>query len=107
MIIEKITKMVERKFCLICNSSNLELFNTMPHMPVYMGNLPDIQEYKFMKMDFVECLECGNVQIKSHPSIEELYLKNHNVDMVGDLWNSHYEEFKKTFTKKKYIKSTK
>ena len=60
-------------------------------MPVFMGTVPNQMEYKFQEMVFVECLNCGGVQLESHPDVSDLYLRNHNVDVVGQLWNSHFD----------------
>ena len=58
-----------------------------------MGTVPSEMEYKFQEMSFVECLSCGEIQLGSYPSISDLYLRNHNVDVVGQLWNSHFDSF--------------
>lgn len=82
-----------RTTCAICQHDKLNEFYRLNPMPVFMGTVPNEMKYKFQDMTFVECLNCGEVQLGSYPSISDLYLKNHNVDVVGQLWNSHFDSF--------------
>jgi predicted SAM-dependent methyltransferase len=57
-------------------------------MGVNKGN-----EEHFSDMTFIECTKCNTVQIKEIIDPELLYLNNHNVSIVGDIWINHYKEF--------------
>lgn len=68
-------------------------FYKLDPMPVFMGTVPNEMEYKFQEMVFVECHNCGEIQLGSYPDVSDLYLRNHNIDVVGQLWNSHFDSF--------------
>lgn len=85
--------MNKRTTCAICQHNELREFYKLDQMPVFMGTVPNEMGYKFQEMSFVECLSCGEVQLGSYPRISDLYLRNHNVDVVGHLWNSHFDSF--------------
>lgn len=78
--------------CIICESSKIKTIIELQKMPVFMGANKGVSD-EYSDMTFQSCSECGNVQIKEiiDPSI--LYLDNHNIDTVGNIWNQHYIEF--------------
>ena len=47
----------------------------------------------FCDMTFTECGKCNTVQIKELINPELVYIDNHNISIVGDLWKNHYVEF--------------
>lgn len=83
-----------RNKCVICEGDKLETIFSSQEMPVFMGTVKTSQEFYYLPMIYDECLSCGNVQLKNHPDLDKVYLNNHNIDLVGQLWNSHYDEFK-------------
>jgi predicted SAM-dependent methyltransferase len=85
--------MVERINCVVCNSNKLSNFLELK-MPVFMGVLEHTQkEYLIEDMIFCECTKCGCVQIKNLIDNKILYQNNHNIDVVGEIWEEHYEKF--------------
>lgn len=84
--------MIERNNCVICDN-NLNKFLEFK-MPVFMGVLEQRQEeYQIENMIFCECINCGCVQIKNLIESEILYQNNHNIDIVGEIWEKHYNKF--------------
>lgn len=82
----------KRKCCVICESDNLlELFTL--NMPSYMGVLDEVVLNDIHKMEFVNCNNCGNVQISNILPPELVYRENHNINVVGNIWKKHYEDF--------------
>jgi predicted SAM-dependent methyltransferase len=61
-------------------------------MPVFMGVNKGYEE-DFSDMTFLECTNCGSIQIKELIEPEKLYISNHNLQIIGELWKNHYNEF--------------
>jgi len=86
------TNSFNRKNCVICKSNDLTELFTLNKMPVFMGankNFEDIYE----NMTFQKCNDCCNIQIKEIINSNILYIDNHNLEIVGETWKSHYIEF--------------
>lgn len=84
--------MSDRKNCVVCNNQTLNKIFTLEKMPVYMGVNKGFDEH-FSDMTFLEFSECKTVQIKEIIDTEKIYIGNHNVSIVGNTWENHYNEF--------------
>ena len=78
--------------CSICNSNHLDDLFIIKKSPVFMGVNKGYNEI-FCDMTFTECGKCNTVQIKELINPELVYIDNHNISIVGDLWKNHYVEF--------------
>lgn len=76
-----------REKCTICESELTPLFDYK--MPVYMGASDEIYKH-YNNMNFCYCKNCGCVQLNELLPLEIVYQNNHNVDLVGDIWNRHF-----------------
>ncbi len=91
--------MLKRKSCTICKGK-LDHIKTIKDVPVYMGvSDSSDNEYLFEDMIFTNCNTCGTLQLENLIDPEILYQKNHNIEIVGSLWNEHYDSFIKFITK--------
>jgi predicted SAM-dependent methyltransferase len=79
--------------CVFCKG-DLENIFSIKNMPTFMGAVTNF-DINFSKSDmtFTKCTQCGCVQIKQLINPEILYQNNHNIETVGELWNTHYVEF--------------
>jgi predicted SAM-dependent methyltransferase len=79
--------------CAFCKG-DLENIFSIKNMPTFMGAVTNFDN-NFSKSDmtFTQCNQCGCVQIKELINPEILYQNNHNIETVGELWNTHYTEF--------------
>lgn len=86
--------MLKRTKCTVCQKEELNHVITANNVPVYMGisDSPD-EEYLFEDMIFCQCRNCNTLQLQNLINPEILYQKNHNTEIIGDLWNNHYDEF--------------
>jgi predicted SAM-dependent methyltransferase len=89
--------MKDRTSCVLCEGSLSPLFSF--DMPSFMGVNLDDREEAFNKMTFLECTNCGEVQIKELIDLEVLYQNNHNIGVVGKMWEYHYKSFSKFISK--------
>jgi hypothetical protein len=62
-------------------------------MPIFMGVNKDNRKEEILKMSFFGCLNCGEVQIKELVDLSLLYHDNHNIGVIGKIWENHYIEF--------------
>lgn len=84
---------VDRKKCPICDGKFTEKFRT--NMPVFMGvNISKVDE-KTSECTICECDECGDIFVKEMLDINDVYLNNHNIQVVGEIWETHYDELSK------------
>lgn len=81
-----------RKNCVVCNSESLNELFVINNTPVFMGVNKGDLEY-FSDMTFIECSKCNTVQIKEIINPDLLYLNNHNMSIIGNIWSNHYNEF--------------
>lgn len=82
-----------RERCVICGWPHL--FNTalVPSVPIYMG-VTDVPETGIKAdLEFVICDRCKSVQLEKLAPPEVLYPANHNLDVVGGIWQAHHQEF--------------
>ena len=96
MIMRKINYLLmnTRKECVICGSENMSELFTL-NMPPFMGVVDHPTNDVLNDMDFTECGDCGNVQIKTILPPEIVYQNNHNIGIIGKIWTNHYVEFSK------------
>lgn len=84
-----------RNTCVLCNSTKIIDKIKFP-MPVFMGvNKDEIKNEFIEEMSFLECEDCGEVQINELLDPNIIYQNNHNVSVIGELWKNHYIELKK------------
>lgn len=80
-----------RNNCVVCEKDNLiDLYNYQ--MPIYMGTNKSII-YNTSNMTFTECQCCNNIQIKEEIDLSVLYQSNHNIGIIGKIWENHYNFF--------------
>jgi hypothetical protein len=84
---------VDRRQCPLCEGIFSEKFKTT--MPVFMGvNISEVNE-KTSECTICECDNCGEIFIKELLDINDVYLNNHNTQIVGKIWEEHYDELSK------------
>jgi predicted SAM-dependent methyltransferase len=81
-----------RTNCVICSGKKTSDFLKLKSMPVFMGTNNDDNDL-YSDMTFTKCNECNSVQIKEIIDPNILYMNNHNLNVVGDTWERHYNEF--------------
>lgn len=86
-----------RENCVLCGSKIVHKYTTQ--MPVFMGTIQNIINYKISPYTICECENCGEVMIKELLDLTDVYLSNHNIDVVGDLWTNHYNDFSNFISK--------
>jgi hypothetical protein len=62
-------------------------------MPVFMGVNKDNIEESVNDMSFDVCDFCGEVQINELLDLNVIYHNNHNINVIGDIWEQHYIRF--------------
>ena len=70
-----------------------------------MGVNRDDRNNIVQDMNFMKCSECGEIQIEELINLSELYYENHNIGIIGETWENHYNEFSK-FISEKIINKT-
>jgi SAM-dependent methyltransferase len=90
--------MKKRNKCVICDSLISKLFTIK--MPVFMGIKSNDREDIIQDMNFMKCEECGEIQIEELIDLSELYYENHNIGIIGNIWENHYNEFSKFISNK-------
>lgn len=79
--------------CIFCNG-NLNILFSIPNMPMFMGSINNLDNtLLYSDMTYTICSKCNCVQIKELIDSNILYQNNHNLDTVGELWQSHFIEF--------------
>jgi SAM-dependent methyltransferase len=79
-----------RKECNLCDGNFTEKFKT--NMPVFMGvNVSKVEE-KFSECTICQCENCGEIFIKELLDVNDVYMNNHNIHIVGNIWEGHYVE---------------
>lgn len=94
---------MKRNKCVICKNSIVKLFTIK--MPIFMGTKSDQRKDIIEDMNFMKCVECGEIQTEELVDLSELYYENHNIGIVGNMWENHYNEFAK-FISNKIINKT-
>ena len=79
-----------RNNCAICGTKDIKKIMSIKDMPVYMGVSEKNDGYLFEDMIFCECANCGNIQLGRLLDPNIVYSHNHNVEIVGELWRTHY-----------------
>lgn len=79
-----------RQSCILCESKTTDLFKIK--LPIFMGATENITNSEDFDISLVKCQNCGEVQIKELIDLNIIYQNNHNINVVGDIWNGHYIE---------------
>lgn len=80
--------------CVICDNNNINEIFRIKSFPVFMGaNLIPPESYVFNDLIYGQCTKCNNLQIMDLIPLELLYQNNHNIDVVGEIWENHHIEF--------------
>ena len=83
-----------RDSCCVCGSTNLIEKLKIEEFPVYMGVTVENQNHdKFFDQIWVECFECGCLQLLKLLPLLELYKSNHQTEVVGETWQAHHDAF--------------
>jgi len=90
--------MNKRNKCVVCDSSITKIFTIK--MPVFMGIKSNDREDIIQDMNFMKCEECGEIQIEELIDLSELYYENHNIGIIGKIWENHYNDFSKFISNK-------
>lgn len=80
---------MQRTNCIICKHPVNDFIQF--EMPVFMGTSDNIVK-QTEHMAFQECVNCGNVQIKTQVDPTILYQNNHNIGVYGKMWEEHYQQ---------------
>jgi 2-polyprenyl-3-methyl-5-hydroxy-6-metoxy-1,4-benzoquinol methylase len=83
-----------RKFCCICGSQKMIQKITIENFPLYMGVTSEEESSdKFFNQTWVECVECGCLQLLNLLPLNEIYQHNHSTEVVGQIWKEHHDLF--------------
>lgn len=80
-----------KRNCTLCNGETNNLFTIK--MPVFMGVNKDNIEESITDMSFNVCDFCGEVQINELLDLNIIYHNNHNINIIGNIWEQHYIKF--------------
>ena len=84
--------MIERKESILTNKL-IEEVETLKDFPVSMCTVPsDYNKFKYLDMIFCICKETGIIQIKKFPSLNDMYLFQHNFSF-GSTWTNLFLKF--------------
>ena len=86
---------MKRKSCVFCGSETFNNIIGLKNFPVFMGTVSEFEskEYIYEHLRFVKCSKCSALQLEELIPVEKLYQSNHNVEVVGALWQNHYDQF--------------
>ena len=93
---------ITRNKCCICNYNIFTEKILLKNIPVYCGTTDDkIEADIFHDQLWVECNNCGCLQLKYLLPLDMVYKENHNLEPVGNIWKKHHEKFLKFIIKNK------
>ncbi len=90
-----------RKKCVLC-SGEIEKISTIPEMPIFMGVVDSNEDILREDLTIGECQTCGLLQNINLVDERLVYMNNHNIDVVGEIWNKHFETFSEFVLEKAY-----
>lgn len=82
---------MKRDKCVLCESQIKEIYR-ISDMPSFMGVVDDVDDVIKSDMIITECVKCGLIQNEELLPTELVYINNHNISVVGDIWTYHYIE---------------
>jgi hypothetical protein len=83
-----------RNECCICRGTDLHEKLTIASFPVYMGVTTSIKDSDlFSSQTWVECQNCGCLQLKELLPLNLIYQSNHSTEVVGKIWLDHHDAF--------------
>jgi hypothetical protein len=86
-------ELIKRRNCCMCYSI-IEHFYTIPRLPVFASSISqEIELDIFADQAWGECDSCGLIQLMELVPVDVLYSKNHNAEVVGQIWKQHHSEF--------------
>jgi 2-polyprenyl-3-methyl-5-hydroxy-6-metoxy-1,4-benzoquinol methylase len=95
-------KTIVRENCCICGGGNLLNRITIENFPIYMGVTDDdLAEDVFFDQTWVECIDCGCIQLFNLLPLTLIYQSNHHTEVVGQLWKEHHDAFASFISKQK------
>jgi hypothetical protein len=93
-------KLIKRVRCVICESISLVSYKYLAKFPIYMGVTEQpLADDIYMDQKWSLCKDCFCLQLVELAPLEVLYSRNHSVEAVGNIWQTHHKEFAKTIIK--------
>ena len=80
-----------REKCVLCERSIIEFYR-IDNIPSFMGVINDNHNIIYNDIVFGECEYCKLLQNINLLDPNIVYLNNHNIDIIGDIWKGHYIE---------------
>jgi SAM-dependent methyltransferase len=92
--------MSQRNNCVLCESLlyDTDIIFTLDKMPVFMGVVDNPINYIYDTFIIAECKTCGLLQNKNLLDLKLVYLNNHNTQVVGNTWKTHFEQLSQFIT---------
>jgi SAM-dependent methyltransferase len=90
--------MTQRNNCVLCESLIYNGVFTLEQMPVFMGVVDKQHNYIYDSFIVAECKNCGLLQNKKLLDLKLVYLNNHNTQIVGNTWKTHFEQLSQFIT---------
>ena len=84
---------MKRNNCEICGYNKLQEIYCLKNMPVKIGVSEQNKIFDYSDMIFMQCEYCKNVQLYDLVAPEIVYSVNHNVSVVGKIWQEHNISF--------------
>lgn len=81
-----------RANCIWCNKSNLKTLLVLDNFPIFMGANKSNNKHEYEELNFAVCDDCNLLQLKKLIDLDKLYQNNHNVEVVGKLWENHNDK---------------
>lgn len=83
-----------RKKCCICGNSKLVDKLIFKEFPIYMGvTKNDKSNDVFASQNWVECTNCGCLQLLNLLPLSLIYQSNHHTEVIGQIWKEHHDAF--------------
>lgn len=88
-----------RHRCCICRGTDLREKLSIINFPIYMGVTNKNKDSDlFSNQTWIECQQCGCLQLKQLMPLDLIYQSNHHGDVVGEVWQNHHESFAEFIT---------
>jgi 2-polyprenyl-3-methyl-5-hydroxy-6-metoxy-1,4-benzoquinol methylase len=83
-----------RKNCCICAESKLVDKLIFEEFPIYMGVTKNDKSTDILSSQtWVECTNCGCLQLLNLLPLSLIYQSNHHTEVIGQIWREHHDAF--------------
>ena len=88
------SEVITRENCCLCGSQELQHRLNLKKFPIYMGvTNKDYSSDQFFDQTWVECNNCGCLQLLKLLPLSLIYQYNHHTEVVGQVWKNHHDSF--------------